>query len=271
LLLTGCTRTINRTAERKIRDVLPEYIGPARVWRAHVDNNPERTIRGRLARVTIDGEEVRLKDTVDLASLHVQMEAVEVDTRRQLLKSVGSTTFRAVVGEAAVNDYLRRTDPPDDNTKFRVIRLADNRLRVYATYRVVGQNLDWSAEVEPRIASPTRLEFDPDRFSILGLRVPLPRSILVWLARRLSDGLDLSRLPFPVRITAFRVEPGRLTFEGTADVMPSLNPRLSAILSEYRRAAGRRPSLNPDSAVERHRDRMNPTESTTSRIEDLGE
>src|SRR6266540_1658841 len=49
LLTAGCGRTINRAAERRIRDALPQYIGPARVWRAHVDNPPERTLRGKLS------------------------------------------------------------------------------------------------------------------------------------------------------------------------------------------------------------------------------
>src|SRR5262249_8326884 len=84
--LFGCGRTINRTAERKIRDALPGYIGPARVWRAHVDNPPERTLRGRLSVVTIDGEGVDLKQTVTLDTLHIEMRDTEVDSGKQQLK-----------------------------------------------------------------------------------------------------------------------------------------------------------------------------------------
>src|SRR2546421_6263124 len=78
-VVSGCGRPINRTAERRIRDALPGYIGPARVWRAHVDNPVERTLTGRLARVTIDGEAVALKSTIPLDSLHIEMTGVEVD------------------------------------------------------------------------------------------------------------------------------------------------------------------------------------------------
>src|SRR6266487_4463315 len=99
ILIVGCGRTINRTAERKIRDALPGYIGPARVWRAHVENPPERTLRGRLSVVTIDGEGVDLKQTVTLDTLHIEMHDTEVDSGRQQLKKVGSTTFLAVVTE----------------------------------------------------------------------------------------------------------------------------------------------------------------------------
>src|SRR6266536_561516 len=82
LLFPGCTRPINRSAERKIREALPSYIGPARVWRAHVDNSAERTLQGRLSTVTIDGEGVLLKETVPIESLHVEMHEVDVDTGR---------------------------------------------------------------------------------------------------------------------------------------------------------------------------------------------
>src|SRR4051812_20666944 len=109
--LTGCTRTINRTAERRIRDALPGYIGPARVWNAHVDNPAERTVRGRLARVTIDGEGVQLRQTIVCDTLHIEMRDVEVDSRHNRLRSVGETTFTAVIGEVSLNDYLRANPP----------------------------------------------------------------------------------------------------------------------------------------------------------------
>src|ERR1044071_7102247 len=64
LLLAGCGRTINRAAERRIRDALPQYIGPARTWRAHVENPPERTLRGKLSQITIDGDGVEFGETI---------------------------------------------------------------------------------------------------------------------------------------------------------------------------------------------------------------
>src|SRR5690349_3078554 len=73
LLTTGCGRTINRAAERRIRDALPQYIGTARTWRAHVDNPPERTISGKLSRITIDGEGVDFGETIRLDRLHIDM------------------------------------------------------------------------------------------------------------------------------------------------------------------------------------------------------
>src|SRR5436305_11412264 len=93
-VVSGCGRPINRTAERKIRDALPGYIGPARVWRAHVDNPAEQTLRGRLRLVTIDGEGVEMRQNVRLEALHIEMRDVDVDTGSHRLKSAGQTSFQ---------------------------------------------------------------------------------------------------------------------------------------------------------------------------------
>jgi hypothetical protein len=229
LLLAGCTRTINRTAERRIRDALPGYIGPARIWRAHVDNPAERTIRGRLARVTIDGEGVQLRQTIVLDSLHIEMRDVDVDTRHNRLRAVGETTFTAVIGEASLNDYLRANPPPpDEPTRVKHVSLRQGTMTASATRWLLGREWPYTVTVEPRLASPTRLEFDPNRMTVAGLRVPLPVSVLRWFARRLDQGFDFSTLPFPVRISRFQVEQGRVTLSGTADVMPSLNERIAS-------------------------------------------
>jgi len=230
LALAGCTRTINRTAERRIRDALPGYIGPAQVWTAHVENPPERTVRGRLARVTIDGEGVQLRQTIVCERLHIEMRDVVVDTGRNRLRSVGETSFEAVVSEQGLNDYLRATPPPpDEPTRVKSVALRQGRMIASATRWLLGRDWPYTVTAEPRLVSPTKLEFDPDRMTVVGLRVPLPASALRWLARRLDQGFDFSTLPFPLRISRFQVENGRITLTGTADIMQSLNERIASL------------------------------------------
>lgn len=227
LVLCGCARTINRSAERKIRDALPDYIGPAREWRAHVENDPERTLRGRLARVTIDGTDVRLRETVNLANLHLDMLGVEVDEGKQQLKKVDSTRFTATITEPALNEYVRAFPPPNDEpVRVQHISLRDGTMYVEATRWLLGRAWPYTMTVEPRLGSPTHLDFAPDKMTVMGLRVPLPGSALQWFAKRLSQGFDFSTLPFPVALSGFKVEPGQIVLTGTADVMNSLNQRI---------------------------------------------
>src|SRR5437016_216109 len=59
VVVPGCGRPINRTAERRIRDALPGYIGPARVWRAHVDNPAEPRLESD-TRLRFDPDRMRV-------------------------------------------------------------------------------------------------------------------------------------------------------------------------------------------------------------------
>jgi hypothetical protein len=235
-LTTGCGRTINRTAERKIRDVLPTYIGSAKEWRAHVDNPADRTLHGSLRSVTIDGTDVHLRQIVTCDTLHIEMQNVEVDTRSQRIKSVGQTLFTATISERSLNDYLKQNPPPDDEpVRIKWVNLKPGVLHVEATRWLLGRAWPYTMNVEPRLSSPTHLDFDPDRMTALGLKVPLPKSVLRWFAKRLSEGFDFSTLPFPLILQEFHVEQGRMTLTGTADVMQSLNERISMELKRDKR------------------------------------
>ena len=134
---------------------------------------------------------------------------------------MGETTFTAAIGEAALNEYLRATPPPPEGNgpKSERVRLLNGRIHSEATRWLLGRAWPFTITAEPRLASPTHLEFDPDRMTVFGLTVPLPASVLRWLARRAGPGFDFSTLPFPVRIDRFIVSNGLITISGKADVM----------------------------------------------------
>jgi hypothetical protein len=232
LLTSGCGRVINRTAERKIRDALPAYIGPARVWRVRVENPELETLQGKLRHIYIEGEGVSLKQTIVCDFLQVQLRNTRVDVARERLQSIERTLFQAVVSERSLNDYLRRHKPPeDDPIRIKQVRVRQNRFTIEATRWLLGRAWPFSITVEPLLASATRLEFDPEKMAVLGLDVPLPRSVLRFFASLLNTGFDFTTLPFPVRITRFTADNGRVIVDGSADVMKSLNERIGAYLS----------------------------------------
>ena len=219
LLACGCARTVNRTAERRIRDALPRMIGPARVWRAHVESPAARTLRGRLRRVTIHGEEVELRSALRLATLDVDVRNIAVDPARGRVQSAGDAVFSAAVTERDLNEYLQRFPaPPEEPVRYRHVYVRTGRFYVEGVRSLAGRQWTFNITAEPRLASPTRLLFDPDRMAVLGMRVPLPASALRFLARILSDGFDFTALPLPVKIHNFRAEYGRIVLSGEADV-----------------------------------------------------
>lgn len=228
LFSAGCARVVNRTAERKIRDILPVYLGPAKVWRAHVDNPPLRTIQGRLSKITIDGEDVQLHSQITCQSLHIVMHNVDIDPMQRKLKSVGKTTFQVVLDQNSLNQYIRSNPlPPDQHFGIRMIGARQGVLILYLNYLLLGKEIPFTITATPRLTSPTTLEMEPDRMTVEGLHVPLPSSWLRYLAKYVNHAFDFSSLPFPVYLNQFTVDQNRIELSGSADVMASMNEMMS--------------------------------------------
>lgn len=224
ILSAGCSRTINRAAERAIRDRLPRLVGDARTWRAHVDNPAGQTIEGRLHRVTVDGEHVNLGGAIYLDRLHVEIRNLVVDVASKRVIAIGSASFVATVSQSDLADYASPwSSTSEAGIQIRSIRLKPQVVSVAAVRRALGVDWPFEIDVEPRLEPPDRLEFDWDRMRVAGLPMPLPQAVLRWIGRRLASGFDLSQLPFPVLVRGFAVLPGRVVIWGDANVQELLN------------------------------------------------
>ena len=97
----GMRAGINRTAERRIREALPDLLGQARQYKAHVEGAAQRTIGGRLARVTIDGDDVDLSDGLLLDHLHLDLQGVDYDTGKRQVRDIREARFTATSRQKA--------------------------------------------------------------------------------------------------------------------------------------------------------------------------
>ena len=216
LLLCGCTRAINRSAERRIRDALPDLLGSARDYRVHVENDPMRTVTGHLSRVRVDGDEVQMKNGLLIDSLHLMLTGVEVDTRRRIVTGVRSARFSADFGEAAVDEYMAGEMAQQGSIRHpRVHFRANNLVTLTAERTALGIGIPFTITGPVSVASPTRIGLDPRHMTVVGL--PLAGAPLRVLTSHFEHGLDLSSLPLPVSISSVNTTPGRLTLSGTAD------------------------------------------------------
>lgn len=225
-LLPGCARPINRHAERLIREQLDGYIGPAAAWTVRVDGAPLNTVRGDLSRVAVHGSTVKLRDAIELAELEVTLTRLKIDIGRRKVRSVGAAGFHTIVTEAAINRYLKQDVGADPDYRVRVLRLHRGKLILYGRRRMLGRWWDFTVRAEPRLVSPTRLAYDPDRMTVIGVRLPIPRAILRRFARRLSSGFDFGALPFPVCITDVSVDQASVSITGAVEVNDGLRDQL---------------------------------------------
>ena len=225
--LVGCGRTINRTAERRIRDVLPDLLGPARAYRVHVDNDPERTLRGRLARVTIDGDDVTLKNGLILDSLHLELTGVDVDTAAGRVRDIKATKFTATVGDANINDYL--VGETFQGEKIRNVRvkcrpggvtISAERQMVQVSPPIIGGSVSLFVPFQltgpVHLTGPRQMALDAQQLDVVG--IPITGTPLEFLMKRFDSGFDLNVLPFPVTLTDAQTTEGQIVLTGTADV-----------------------------------------------------
>ncbi|HEV2472774.1 MAG TPA: LmeA family phospholipid-binding protein [Chthonomonadales bacterium] len=215
--LTGCGRAINRTAERRVRDALPNLIGDARDYRVHISNSAIRTIEGRLSDVSIDGDDVQLRNGLLLDNLHLDLRGVNVDTVRRRVRDVRSATFSATIGQAALEEFLAGESPQNETiSDARVALGPGNRVTLAAKHSVLGIGVPFSVSGPLRLAGPQKVELDASRMSVVG--IPIGGIALRFLKSRFNSALDLSALPFPLQLTGIQVSQRSLKATGSADV-----------------------------------------------------
>ena len=227
LFPVGCGRAINRSAERRVRDALPDVLGPARAYRVHIDNDPDRTIRGRLARVLIDGDQVKMNSGMYFDALHLELRGVDVDLHSGRVRSIKETFFSATTSAATVNEYL--AGETFSGGKLRNVRVAfapegvtlsAEREVINVNPPLLGKNITMFAPFQltgpVRLAAPRRLELDAAHLAVVGITIS--GAPLKFLMRRFESGFDLNGLPFPVTLTQVQTAQNVITLSGTADV-----------------------------------------------------
>ena len=223
-MLMGCGREINRAAEQKIAVSLPDLIGPARKYQVHIRNAADRTLRGRLANVVIDGDDVQFANGLLLDAFHVELTRVDYDTRQRKLKAIQEIRFAATLSEASIDEFLAGETPPGENIrKVRVTFGENNRVTIAGERETLGIGVPFTATGPLRILSPTRLELDPTRMVVVG--IPLEGIPMRFLKNKFESSIDLSTLPVAATLTEVRTTPGRLILTGTLSPTPFLQRR----------------------------------------------
>jgi hypothetical protein len=217
LLLTGCDRPVNRSAEGHIRRVMPDILGPAKKYDVRVDGSWERTVRGRLSKVAIDGYEVNLANGLVLDHLRLDLKDLKVDTKNKRVTDVGEVRFTVTVSKPNIDEYLAGETATNDNIRrARITLAANNSVTLSAEWDKLGIGVPYSLTGPVQVAGPRRIELDAKRLTIVG--IPIWGPPLEFLKTKFEAGVDLSNLPFPVQLTEARTEPGKLILTGTADI-----------------------------------------------------
>ena len=219
LVLTGaaCTRVVNRTAERKIREALPDAIGPARQYRVHIENAPLQSVAGKFANLTIDGDDVQFPTGLLLDNLHIDLKNVDIDTGGRKVRHIGDARFAMTVSDKSLDQFLAGEAPAGETIRKTRLTFADNNMVTVTGERVTLLNIGIPFRLTGpiRAASPTRVEIDPRRLVVAG--IPLSGGVLSFFKNRIESSLDLRMFPVPVQLSGVTTQQGKLTLAGSID------------------------------------------------------
>ena len=184
----------------------------------------------RMGGAQIHLQQVQLRDDILIDEIHLDGKDLQFDAepsanaaageKRQNTQSavrVEETNFTAMMSEPNLNRLLTANLP--ENTPARHLRLIllSGKARITGHFVKSVLSLPFTVEAVPVVDNGTRIHLD---FTTAKMGVSLPGPVLDVIEQALSRSLslDLSRLPFPVRVNEIRCEPGRLTVKGSAKI-----------------------------------------------------
>jgi hypothetical protein len=226
----GCTRPVEREAEKRVNAILPQYIGPAEKWETRVRGDSAGAVmRGRMKSVHIAGKNVRLHPDLTAANLTLDFTEIEVDMRAQRLKNIGNASFVCRISGDVIDRYCRKLRP--DINELNIALRGDSFIVTAKpdNLKIVAVPVSLEGRLVPRDIG--KLDFDPDRAKITIL--PLPELLLDFVARKLNPAVDLSHLPIALRFEKSEVRGGYLILTGSvpaddlirASTQPPFAPR----------------------------------------------
>ena len=213
--LAGCTHAVEETADRKVNDVLPRYLGPADHYETHLHaSSTGAMLRGRVQSIEIVGTGVHLQPELTVEMLEIEAQAVEVDPKHGSLENVGSASFACTITSSQLDRYMRSRRT---NIAGLSVKVGGDRLIVRAKPEALGL-IGIPVQVRGTLAPEpggTFIDFVPDRASVA--IVPIPGPVLDLLAQRLNPVIDLTRLPIGIHIDSALCDGDVLTLRGTVD------------------------------------------------------
>jgi len=220
--VAGCSGGLIRPrVEKGIRNVLPNYIGPAKEYIVRADGSTSSMIKGLIEHLHIEGKDVQLDPKLLVAQMLVDMDEVRYDPETRELKSVRETTFEASLSEAAVNAYIGKSRESDSDLR---VRLEPNKVAVEFVPKVVGLNVPVLVTGRPVIAGGDKVNFVADSASVAHL--PIPAYIVNKALNKVNPILDMSLMRFPVCLGGVEVKENAVVVKGRAQFKPEPSQQL---------------------------------------------
>jgi hypothetical protein len=202
--------------EQAVKEKLPDMIGPARSYTVSVKGGLFEIIKGHIAAVNIRGNGVRLANGLTIDRLDIRLQGIKFKPD-QTITDVQSTDFAAVVTEQGLSEFLTNARPDMKDSK---ISLADNRLTLSASLRILATRTPVTLECSLRIDEATKLNLVIDRLIARGVNVP--GFVRGKLMHDLNPVFDTQQMGIDAKLRSVQIANGAITLTGNADVKGAL-------------------------------------------------
>ena len=175
-------------------------------------------------------QQIRLREDITLDEVQLDTKEVRFETFAAgatiqngasvgagYLITVAETDFSAMMAEPNLNRMLTTNLPADVPIRNIQLALLSGKVRITGQFVKSVLSLPFTVEAVPMLDNGVRIWFD---FQSAKLGFKIPGAVLDVLEQFVgpSLSLDLSKLPFPVRLDEIRCEPGRLKVKGKARI-----------------------------------------------------
>lgn len=191
---------------------VPKMIGPSQSCSASVTGGVLDIVHGKIAKVTIRENNVKLSSGVTVDRLDIGINGVRFKPD-QTVTNVQSTNFKASVSESSLEEYIATSRPDMANAK---VTMSDDKLVISASPRMFATRTPVTLEGNLRIVDNTKLYLVVNSIRARGMRIP--GFMRGRVMHDINPVLDTQKLGIGGKLTSVKISDGLINLTGTADV-----------------------------------------------------
>lgn len=196
--------------EKLLEEKLPSVIGPAKSYRLKfVDTSLLDLAGGKITKLTLEARGYSFPDAPLIDYFLVEMSGMRFDL--SAIREVQRTTFRMMVGEDALNDYLKKKNVIDP---VPVLSIRQGELGVSMRKEFLGIKIGAVLRGTIEVVEDHDVLFRPSGLEIAGIGIPKP--IAQMLVDRVNPLVDLKKMNLPVKSITIEEADHRLIIKGEA-------------------------------------------------------
>ena len=210
--VTGCVdQIVSDRVENRIKERLPELIGPAESYHVEVHGSLNQMIRGWIREVEIRGKGVKVMPNLCMDTLDINLSDVAADPDTLEIKTIGEIGFEALISEQRINDYLAYTRK--DGLK---VKLLDGKMITKSRPKVLGVSANIQV-IGYLVPDGRKLNFRIQRFEVAGIRTP--KVAVHTLENRINPVLDMKTTQFSTELKTAAITPDGIRLTGDAKLV----------------------------------------------------